>query len=288
MATVGTPSAPPVPDSAAPAAAGSAAPAAAGSAAPAAAGSAAPAAAGSAAPAAAGSAAPAAAGSAAPAAAGSAAPGAPNIRTRQRWSARWRSGFGVPRNELNEVYQLGNHILERLHQERPRGLSDDSLRDWVTSRFISLLRALLVRASSNTRGYLVLNLVVIGGGFATSGIAVAAGTGHKSSTAAWIVFGVGLAVALAGGISQVFRPGYRATQRTTLAMELQEEGWAFVLKTRDYPGEDPAVDFERLNQRVSDIHRRAAQVIGLEPESRTGQAAAATGRTPSNRGSRSK
>jgi hypothetical protein len=196
----------------------------------------------------------------------------PRIRTRGRRTARLRSGFGASQNELSEVDEIGNHILERLLRNLAQNSSDvPRYTDWVTSRFAYPLRALLVKAGSNTRGYLFLNLIVIGGGFATSGIAVAAGTGHKSSTAAWIVFGVGLAVALAGGVSQILRPGFRATQRITLAMELREEGWAFAMCTKDYPEAEPQVAFERFEQRVSNIHRRAAQVIGLEPESRTGQ-----------------
>jgi hypothetical protein len=217
-----------------------------------------------------------------PAGAGTAGPAPVGLRRRQRWSASWRSGFGVLRDELDEIDELGNHILERLHDNPPRNLSEVSLRDWVTSRFMSLLLGLLVKASSNTRGYLLLNLIVIGGGFATSGIAVAAGTGHQSSTAAWVVFGVGLAVALAGGISQAFRPGHRATQRNTLGMELKDEGWAFVLKTRKYPGVNPAVDFDHLNQRVSDIYRRAALIMGLAPEPGTEQRAD-DGNQPSNK-----
>ena len=200
------------------------------------------------------------------------------IHTRGRRTARLRSGFGASQNELREVDEIGSHILERLLRDLVRVGPGDERRymDWVTSRFAYPLRALLVRAGSNTRGYLFLNLIVIGGGFATSGIAVAAGTGHKSSTAAWIVFGVGLAVALAGGVSQILRPGFRATQRITLAMELREEGWAFAMGTKDYPEAEPQVAFERFEQRVSNIHRRAAQVIGLEPESRTGQGRART------------
>jgi len=188
---------------------------------------------------------------------------------------RLRSGFGVPRQELAEVDELGQHIENRLHGlvegsvTGPRRDAEfNRLRDWVTGRFTYPLRTLLLQASRNTRGHVLLNLVVIGGGFATSGIAVAAGGGNRGSATSWIVFSVGLVVALAGGVSQIFRPGYRATQRVTLAMELREEGWAFANSTKDYKG-SLKVAFERFDERVSAIHRRAAQIVGLEPESRT-------------------
>ena len=197
------------------------------------------------------------------------------IRVRRRWLARLRSGFGVPRYELTEVEKLGNHIWERLSLDQGGQAKETArLKDWVTSRFTEPLRALLVQSSSNMRGHVLLSLIVIGGGFATSGIAVAAGTGHKSSATSWIVFSVGLVVALAGGISQIFRPGYRATQRDTLTRQLREEGWAFAMGTKDYALNDPQA-FERFDERVSAIHRRAAEIIGLEPESGTRQTATA-------------
>ena len=129
-------------------------------------------------------------------------------RVRQRWLTRLRSGFGVPRYELTEVFDLGEHVLDRLMQGPPGSnfarMNSKQAHDWVAARFTYPLRTLLLQASRNTRGHVLLNLVVIGGGFATSGIAVAAGAGHKGTTTSWIVFSVGLVVALAGGISRSF------------------------------------------------------------------------------------
>jgi hypothetical protein len=204
-------------------------------------------------------------------------------RVRQRWLTRLRSGFGVPRYELTEVFDLGEHILHRLERgigEPPEFpfMNYKQAEDWVAARFTYPLRTLLLQASRNTRGHVLLNLVVIGGGFAISGIAVAAGAVHKGTTTSWIVFSVGLVVALAGGASQVLRPGYRATQRATLAMELREEGWAFVNMAKDYDGGfRDGVD--RFDQRISAIHRRAAQIVGLEADSGTGPTRAWGSRT---------
>lgn len=197
----------------------------------------------------------------------------------RRWFTRLRSGFGVPAYELQEVDNLGRHIWHRLSSLTSITTLDDSqLADWVNGQFTYPLRNWLLQASRNTRGHVLLSLVVIGGGFATSGIAVAAGTGHKGSHTSWVVFSIGLVVALAGGVSQLFRPGYRATQRTTLAIELREEGWAFANSAKDY-NKDVKDAFERFNQRVSDIHRRAAQVAALEPDSKAASTRGGRGRT---------
>lgn len=190
--------------------------------------------------------------------------------------ARWRSAFGVRRSELDEVNALGQHILLRLQflpvrdKYETEGMKQQRLRDWVLENFTRSLRTLLLQSSRNGRGNIILSIVVIAGGFATSGIAVAAGTGHRGTGTSWIVFSVGLAVALAGGISQLFRPGYRATQRLTLARDLKEQGWAFVNANTDYKGDIEAA-FDLFDQRVTAINRRSVELIGLEPESGTGR-----------------
>jgi hypothetical protein len=187
-----------------------------------------------------------------------------------RWLRVVRAGFGVSQYQLIEVDSLDQHIRRRLHDltvksvSQPDPLPEEQLKDWVASRFTSPLRNLLVQASRNSRLYVVLSLVVIAGGFATSGIAVGASGVHKHSNTSWVVFSVGLAVALAGGASQIFRPGHRAAQRTTLTMDLLEEGWAFANSTKDY-NKGVKAAFQLFDKRVSAIHRRAAQIGELEP-----------------------
>ena len=201
-------------------------------------------------------------------------PAQPTVSSRL---ARLRSAFGVPKSELDEVNALGQHILLRVQNlpardsNETQGMKQQRLSDWVLENFTRSLRTLLLQSSRNGRGNIILSIVIIAGGFATSGIAVAAGTGHKGTSTSWIVFSVGLAVALAGGISQLFRPGYRATQRLTLARDLKEQGWAFVnANTADYKG-DLQSAFDLFDQRVTAINRRSVELIGLEPESGTGR-----------------
>jgi hypothetical protein len=170
---------------------------------------------------------------------------------------------GVPDYQLREVFQIQTHMLERLARIDSKPQADKRMSDWLASRFTYPLRSLLIQASRGSRVYFGLNLLVVGGGFATSGIAVAAGGGQRGSAASWAVFTLGLLVAVAGGITQLFRPGHRSTERATLAAQLREEGWSFANATGDYASDDQAA-FDLLDQRVSEIHRRAAKIAALE------------------------
>lgn len=163
----------------------------------------------------------------------------------------------VPTYELVEVEQLGSLILRRLEQDP--SLSSAVYGPWVSSRVTFPLRSLLLQASRNTRGAILLNLIVVAGGFATSGIAVANQAGGKS----WIVFAIGIIVAMGGAITQFFRPAFRATERTSLAVELREQGWAFATASGVYAGEVAEV-LPTFQAKVSDIHRRAARVSALD------------------------
>jgi hypothetical protein len=178
---------------------------------------------------------------------------------------RLRSGFGVPKYEREEVFQLGRHVLSRLKQIKSEASTNDEtlLDDWVACRFTYPLRALIFQSSRNSRGQVLLSLIVIGLGFATSGIAVAHGGGTISSTTSWTVFAFGLIVALAGGLSQLFRPGYRASQTISLVIQFREEGWAFANMTGAYASDDDKA-FNTFDESISIILKQAAQVRTLE------------------------
>jgi hypothetical protein len=194
-------------------------------------------------------------------------------RTRRRWP-RWLRRDGVPEYELIEVSQLGDLILRRILNSS--SLADDIYGPWVASRVTYPLRSMLLQASRNTRGAVLLNLLVVGGGFATSGIAVATKSGGKASAlTSWVVFAIGLVVAVGGALTQFFRPAFRATERTALSVELREEGWAFATSSAGYQG---AVDdvFPIFEAKVSDIHRRAAKVGALDSSPTVDRSSAAT------------
>jgi len=120
----------------------------------------------------------------------------------------------------------------------------------------------MFQASRNSRGQVFLSMLVIGLGFATSGIAVAHGSGKISSATSWTIFAFGLVVALAGGLNQLFRPGYRATETSALVIEMKEEGWAFANKKGRYTKKTNS--FQQFDDRVSAILRRAAEIKSLE------------------------
>jgi hypothetical protein len=203
--------------------------------------------------------------------------GAANDRRRSRFRVlllRLRGGWGLPQYERVGVIQLGEHILKRVNS-LPRAQKDPKLYDdWIASEFTDPLRALLLGSVRDRRAHMLLNLLVVAGGFATSGIAAAAGSGHRGSTTSWIVFGIGLLLALFGAANQLFRPGYRATERTTIAFELREQGWAFAFAEGEYSRDDDAA-FTAFRQRVTALRGRIAKIGALDSGDSSKKGAAA-------------
>ena len=198
-----------------------------------------------------------------------------NDGRKRHWWQRFQLSrlAGVRTYELREVYQIERHVLERLRGLPSRPDQQQRLEDWVASRFTYPLRSLLIQAKGNGKYFFVLNTIVVAGGFTTSGIAVAAGA-HKGSAVAWVIFGFGLLVAIAGGITQVYRPGHRASERLTLVMKLREEGWAFANSTGVY-----AVDVEKafriFDARLMEFHREATHISLIDGDDSTITAAKA-------------
>jgi hypothetical protein len=147
----------------------------------------------------------------------------------RRTLARLSSGYRVPKYQLIEVSQFERHILARIATIENTATNGDTSRrkDWIASRFTYPLRELMLKASRNGRSNVLPNLAVVGGGFAASGVAIGNQGNITNHTAGWAVFVIGLLVALAGGLNQLYRPGYRATERSSLVLQLEEEDWAF-------------------------------------------------------------
>jgi len=191
--------------------------------------------------------------------------------------AGWRFRRTVPPLDLAEVRHVAQEVRRTLKgtgATRAETSGDDG-HDWVSYRFEGLWLRLLFQSYSNARDHLVVNTVVIAGGFATSGLAVTATKGgahtSASTTTAWVVFAIGLAVALAGGVSQLYRPGHRATGRSELAARLRDEGWALIDGHGDYAGKQGGDLFEVFDTRVAEVRRAAAELSKLADEQGTGR-----------------
>jgi hypothetical protein len=102
---------------------------------------------------------------------------------------------------------------------------------WATHNYERSLKDLVEKAEHNAAAYLVVNILVIGGGFAISGLAVAS-KGSNGSGASWFVFGIGLVVAVAGGLSQQFRFGFRSSERRTLVLAFPPLGRPSLIRPR--------------------------------------------------------
>jgi hypothetical protein len=74
-------------------------------------------------------------------------------------------------------------------------------------------------------------VVAIGAGFATSGVAAASG---NTSSAKWIVFTLGLLVAIVNSVQQNWKPSQRSASEYQAAAALKTEGWNFVYKRGAY------------------------------------------------------
>jgi hypothetical protein len=194
-------------------------------------------------------------------------------REKRRRKRRPLSAFfsKVQKFELIEVEQLSDEVLKRMNKAQPDDDDDDKHKAWVAAEFRYPLRSLLIKAGHNSTFFVLLSMVVVAGGFATSGIAVAGGA-EKGSSTAWVVFAIGLTVALAGGIAQIFRFGVRSNARRTLALSLREEGWNFVYKDGDYAEDEEAL--QKFRARITDIQRRVADVANVDSDTQTGSSGA--------------
>lgn len=190
---------------------------------------------------------------------------------RRRKSRTFSALFGkVQKFELIEIEQLSDEVLKRMNEIQPDAV--DRHKAWVAAEFRFPLRSLLIKAGHNSTFFVLLSMVVVTGGFATSGIAVAGGAG-EGSAAAWVVFAIGLIVALAGGIAQIFRFGVRSNTRRTLALNLREEGWNFVYKDGDYAEDKEAL--KTFRARVTEIQRRIADVAQIDSDTQAGSSSGA-------------
>jgi hypothetical protein len=164
----------------------------------------------------------------------------------------------VQKYETIEISQLSALVLGRMDEEE-KG-SGAKNKAWVESQFHYPLRSWLIKANWNSFTFVSLSLVLIAGGFATSGITAAAGA-SKGSATSWIIFVIGLLVAVVAGISQQFRFGVRANERRTLATTLRAEGWRYVYKVGDYAQAGASAAFRA---KVEELQTHAAQVAIIE------------------------
>jgi hypothetical protein len=102
---------------------------------------------------------------------------------------------------------------------------------FIELRFRRPLAVYAQRAPRYRFGFTALTVVAIGAGFATSGVAVASG---NTSSAKWIVFTLGLLVAIVNSVQQNWKPSQRSASEYQAAAALKTEGWNFVYKRGAY------------------------------------------------------
>jgi len=163
--------------------------------------------------------------------------------------------------------------VEKLHGLLGGELTKDSEADkeFLEFRFrrrcASYLRLCRYNSVSNT----LITLVIVAGGFATSGIAVATG-GGRGSKAGWLVFAIGIVVAVAGALAKLFNPETRALQLKAIVARMIAEAWDFVEYRGAYvPVASQPRRFAHFRDTIESLNREADGLPDQAPKGGRGR-----------------
>ena len=176
----------------------------------------------------------------------------------RRWKTRLeRAVHPRMRVELREADELGRLVLAALSPKGSQGAPANHLAvdRWVQYRYTEVLKDLIKHTGGYKKWNVLTGVIIIVGGFATSGVAVAAGNDAPRSIP-WVVFGFGLLVAFSGALAQILKLGPQTVLYIHLTRELRDEGWALVHGHGPYTG-GPAEKFTEFDRRVTEIDARA-------------------------------
>jgi hypothetical protein len=154
------------------------------------------------------------------------------------------------RRAQSDTARLVARILDRLPADDADPLNR-AHRDFIKRRYAFHLVAYSVGAPRYDFAFNFLSLTSIVAALGSSGLSAAAGDGNGGTTR-WIVFALGIVVALFTGVVQLVRPAQRATTRYQAANALRRAGWDFALARNDYnprPPEAPSMPEARGRRR---------------------------------------
>jgi hypothetical protein len=135
--------------------------------------------------------------------------------------------------------------------------SDPAARSFIEHRFSEPLRDYRRRSVWQSWIYVVLNLLIAGGGFATSAIVAAGG-----DTQAWkvIIGAIGFMVGVLSVANQIGQPGRRNSAYAQAWYDLRTEGWKYVHGIGAYKTADDGEAWETFTSRVLEIPREAQRI----------------------------
>jgi Protein of unknown function (DUF4231) len=168
------------------------------------------------------------------------------------------------RDTEQEVQQLFVHLGQQLNSAS--SADKDFLEFRFRRRAANYLRLGRYNSVSNT----FITLLIVAGGFATSGIAVAAGGGRGSKTG-WIVFAIGIVVAVAGAIARLFNPETRALELKSIVAKMIAEAWDFIENAGVYASATSQTDsFPLFRETIESLNRQADGLPNQAPQAGRG------------------
>ena len=155
-------------------------------------------------------------------------------------------------SQAEEIVAL---ILPKLAAE---GLLDDARRTFVASRFRDRMITHLGVAPRQNLAFGMLSLVSIAGGVAVSSLAT------EDSD---VVFWLGLVIAAATTLNQIWKFGPRAAVRFRSGNALRQEGWDYVMGRGRYKRKPPDEAWDAFYDTVWQIERASDAMVEADPES---------------------
>ena len=167
------------------------------------------------------------------------------------WFRKLRFRLGARTEAGRQARELEGLILEKL----PTDVRRDALERFVASRFRDRMQAHLSAGPLYGTVHTVLGVIAVAGGVATSTLAA----GDEANSTLVIV--VGLVVAAAGAMGQIFQYGKRSGVRFRAGNDLRHEGWDYVLGEGKYKNTSPTQAFERFYARIWEIEAPADATV---------------------------
>ena len=139
------------------------------------------------------------------------------------------------------------------------------LRCFLEHRFKEPLLKYGFRGPAYGRAFTYLSVSVVAAGFASSAISADQDTAGKLR---WLLFGLGVLVALFTAINQLWKPGMRSVGSYRAGNALRREGWDFVLDSGRYRAvkDKPNEAFDLFVDQIREIQSQVDAIDEIQAE----------------------
>lgn len=188
-------------------------------------------------------------------------PSADSTPTRRPRLFRWL----YPRRRA-EAEQLRKEISKKIRSSGDpalRAIGIERLDSFLFFRVEHPMFAHSWRGPSYGRAFTLLSVGAIAAGVASTAISATEGAAEDLR---WVLFTLGLVVAVFTAINQLWKPSQRSVGAYRAANRLRRGSWDYVLGRGAYRGLSEQQAFERFLDEVAEIHARVEAIDELEPE----------------------